>query len=136
MTDQTLARIKREEGFLPMPAPDAGGFSVGYGTHLPLTEGEATMLLQGRLDAARAMLRNWPPYVSLNDVRRSVVEDMVYQLGWQRFIGFIKAWMALKSGDYITCAAEMRNSKWARQDTPKRAERLASMMETGNWDDK
>ena len=43
--DSTIRILKMQEGFRGNPYPDAGGQSVGYGIHLPLTRDEGSLLL-------------------------------------------------------------------------------------------
>jgi len=53
------------------------------------------------------------------------VVEMIYQMGMAGFLGFKKTIAALKAGNYQLAAAEMLNSRWARQDSPNRAKDLA-----------
>lgn len=57
---------------------------------------------------------------------------MHFNIGLARLKGFAKALAAIERGDYKTAAAEMLDSKWARQ-VGKRASELAKQMETGQW---
>src|SRR5690606_6575272 len=67
---------------------------------------------------------------ALDPVRYAVLLDMTFNLGslsgWPVFLTQVKArqWQA--------AAQNMRGSKWAKQ-VGQRAERLATMMETGQW---
>lgn len=82
------------------------------------------------LKKATALAENLPGYQRCNDVQQAVLVSMCYQLGslwnWPRF----KA--ALAAGDHIAASNEMLDSLWARE-TPKRANREAKMMKTGEW---
>ncbi len=66
----------------------------------------------------------------LDDVRRSVVINMLYNLGYNKFMGFHKMISALRKHDYRTAADEMMNSLWAKQ-VKTRALRLHNMMLSG-----
>lgn len=68
--------------------------------------------------------------LTLNPVRRSVIINMLFNLGLPRFLGFRKMIDALRKGDYSQAAAEMCDSKWAKQ-VGSRADNLAEMMRTG-----
>ena len=70
----------------------------------------------------------------LGDVRREVLVNMSFNLGYPRLSGFVKFQQALLEGDYETAADEMLDSKWARDDVPNRAKRLARIMRTGNYE--
>jgi lysozyme len=71
------------------------------------------------------------PWAStLDPVRYAVLVDMTFNLGslagWPIFLSQVK------SGRWKAAANNMRSTKWATQ-VGKRAERLAAMMETGEW---
>lgn len=72
--------------------------------------------------------QKYPFWDELCDVRKYVLIGMIYQMG------SIKSWThtldALKNKKYPLAAAQMLQSKWAKQ-TPNRAVRLADMMKTG-----
>ena len=68
----------------------------------------------------------------LGDARREVLVNMSFNLGYPRLSRFVKFQQALLEGDYETAAAEMLDSKWARDDAPTRAKRLANVMQTGD----
>jgi lysozyme len=54
------------------------------------------------------------------DVQLAMV-DMIFNLGGPRFSKFVGMIEALKTKDYLTAAAEMADSKWAKVDVPHRA---------------
>ncbi len=60
-------------------------------------------------------------------VRRDVLVEMQYQLGFSGLSRFVLMWAALDNKDYETAADEMLDSRWAKQ-TPERAEELAGIM--------
>lgn len=68
---------------------------------------------------------------SLDDVRQRVLLDMSFQMGVAGLLTFQRTLAMVKSGNYPLAAAYMLQSKWAREDSPNRARRLAKMMETG-----
>ena len=122
--------LKEEEGFSGVPYDDAGGQSIGYGTFLPLTEYEGTLLLQHRLDGIRAELTAGNPL----DRHPEVVQDglllMAYQMGVPRLKKFKKMWAALSVRDYKEAKVQALDSAWAKQ-TPARARRVAAMIGNG-----
>ena len=63
-------------------------------------------------------------------VARNALIDMVFNMGITRFMGFKKMIAAIKNGDWVTAAAEMRDSKWAEQ-LPRRVAELSIMVEKG-----
>lgn len=78
-----------------------------------------------------------PWALQLDEVRKAVLIDMIFNLGPEPFNddGY-KDWpvfeQQVKTGQYAAAAKNMRGTLWAKQ-VGKRAERLATMMETGQW---
>ena len=68
--------------------------------------------------------------IELDDFRKAILMDMVYQLGMNNVMKFSKMLDALKDMDYDRASAEMLDSRWHSQ-TPKRCELLASRMKLG-----
>ena len=124
-----IGTIKKHEGFRGMPYKDKLGIpTIGYGTKLPLTEEEAEMLLQHRLDKKILELSDKEPfYLELPQKAQEVIANMAYQMGVNGVLKFKKMWKALKNGDFQKAADEMLDSRWAKQ-TPNRARELAEIM--------
>lgn len=84
-------------------------------------------------DSARAQrdAEALPGFQRCNDVRQAVLVSMCFQLGslhdWPHFRA------ALALGDYIAAAAAGLDSDWAREQTPKRAQREMQMLASGQW---
>jgi lysozyme len=74
-----------------------------------------------------------PHLAGLSEPRQVVLVCMAYQLGVAGLLGFKNMLAATASGDYKKAAAEMLNSRWARQ-TPNRAQRMAKQMESGQYE--
>ena len=133
-----LAWVAREEGFRSHPYRCTEGYlTVGYGTNLDagLNREEAALLLRYRLDrAAEEVARALPWSARLDEVRRSVLVAMTYQLkgGIAGLLKFKGTLAAVARGDYEAAARGMLGSLWARQ-TPARAARTAAAMRTGAW---
>ncbi len=129
-----------DEGFKGVPYLDTvGKLTIGFGRNLtanPLTKAEAAVLLNNDVrDTIRDLDRRLSWWRNLDEVRQEVLTNMAYNLGISRLCGFVKMLPALRSGDYKTAAAEMRDSKWFREDVGdkpgQRGYRLAMEMETG-----
>lgn len=104
----------------------------------PLPMDVVQLLYQHRLDEKRAQASTVPGFDALNDVQRAVIVSMVYQMGFEPFDGdghrdFTNMLLALKARDVHAAANHGRDSKWAKIDTPQRAERQMRMLETGVW---
>lgn len=67
----------------------------------------------------------------LNYNRQAVLVNMAFQLGLTTLTKFKNFRAALSMGDYSIAAKEMLDSKWAKKDTPDRAQELAEIMRIG-----
>ena len=68
--------------------------------------------------------------ISIDEFRVGILAEMAYQMGFMGVLGFKKMWRALRDMDYVTAAAEMKDSRWFKQ-TPVRAGSLADKMKKG-----
>ena len=66
----------------------------------------------------------------LDQVRRAVVIDMLFNLGLTKFLKFKNTIKSIRAGDWESAAKGMENSKWYGQ-VRTRAVRLVRMMRTG-----
>lgn len=112
-----------------------GKLTIGVGRNLDdrgITEAEAMYLCNNDIDACiKDLNRSLPWWKDMDDVRQEVMVNMVFNLGIKRLLGFRKALSAMRTGDYDKAAAEMLDSKWARQ-VGDRSKRLANMMKKGS----
>ncbi len=129
-----------EEGRVPHAYQDHLGYwTIGVG-HLiderkggRLPEHIIDALLEYDMDEKIGQARTLAGFDQLNEVQQAVIISMVFQLGINGVKGFRNMCAALAMGDAKTAAAHGRDSKWWRQDTPRRAERQMRMLETGIW---
>lgn len=130
-----IPSLMRDEGFRSKPYRcTAGKLTIGYGCNLDegIDDDEAMFLLEHRLDKAIAdCVRVFPWFTALNAARQGVVVQMRYQLGLDGLLGFRLFLRAMAHEKYHAAAGEMLDSKWAREDSPSRAQRLANAMRTG-----
>ena len=129
--------LKEDEGLRlkPYRCP-AGRLSIGYGRNLEdvgITLDEARVLL--RNDITRVLVecraQDWWEQLEREPVRARVILNMAFNLGLPRLLGFRRMIAAIRRQDWDAAADEMLDSKWAREDVPKRAEKLAQMMREG-----
>ena len=145
------ARVKLAEGTGPMKAgrhmayrDSLGVLSIGYGFNLEagctpkwliiadgITRAQATALLDLKLAGALQDARTFTWFASLTPPRQDAIVEMLYQLGLSRFRGFGRMIAALKARDYAQASLEILNSRWARVQTPGRAQRIAATIRTG-----
>ncbi len=91
------------------------------------------MLLNNDIDSRIAALtERMPWFSSLNDARKAVLLNMSFQLGVAGLMGFSKTLSLIQNGYYDEAANQMLQSKWAQQ-TPNRANEMATQMRTGQW---
>ncbi|MDJ0789285.1 MAG: lysozyme [Myxococcota bacterium] len=135
--DRFKEHLEWAEGRRLFPYEDSvGKLTVGVGRNLDdrgLRESEVTFLLQNDIAEVLDECQRLPYWDELNEPRRMVVADMVFNLGFSRFLGFIKTNEALAKLDYHEAAKEMRDSRWFRQ-VGRRARKLVRMMQSGVWD--
>jgi lysozyme len=129
-------QIERDEGMRLKPYRDSvGKLTIGVGRNLDdrgISEGEAYAMLVNDIALAESEVSGLAFYDKLNNPRKAVVINMVFNLGIVRFLGFRNMIAALNAGDYEKAAAEMLDSKWAQQ-VGARAVRLAEQMKFGEW---
>lgn len=145
MTDDARAAwardLIRDEGTGPiikgrlMPYTDTAGYlTLGFGRCIELRgislEEAHYMLMADMHDVLQEMAQAFPWALDMNDTRQSVLASMLFNLGATKLRTFHSTLGAMKAGDYVTAAAQMRQSLWAKQ-VKGRAVRLAQQMETG-----
>ena len=69
---------------------------------------------------------------SCNEARQAVLISMAYQMGSDGLAKFINTLNSIIGKRWDDAASGMLNSAWAKQ-TPKRANRHAQQMKTGEW---
>jgi lysozyme len=122
-------KIKKSEGFVGTVYKDHLGIdTIGIGTRMPLSETEAELILEHRLnDKINHILQEKPIVMTLSQERQEVIFEMCYQLGVGGVLKFKNMWTAIESNDFAQASVEMLDSKWHEQ-TPQRAEALAKEM--------
>jgi lysozyme len=123
-------RIRGHEGYRQFPYKDTVDvLTIGIGRNLEakgLNPDEIELMFDNDFrdaEQAAASLDCWP---GLNEVRRGVLVEMVFQMGLGGVLTFENFLSAAEDGDYEEAADEMLDSKWARQ-TPNRARRLLTL---------
>ena len=120
--------IKQEEGFKGIVYKCTEGFdTIGYGTRLPLSEKEAEMILEYRLNILKSNLSDSLYMLDIDKKAWDILYNMVYQMGVKGVLNFKNMIKALEAKDYKRAGDEMLDSKWAKQ-TPARANRLSKAM--------
>lgn len=125
----------RDEGLkLTVYRCPAGYLTIGVGRNLEgrgITRSEAMLLLDNDINACLDDLGSFPWFGALNPVRQKALLNMRFQLGSGGFRAFKQMLAALDRRDYVAAATAARDSKWARTDSPERAARVTTQIETG-----
>ena len=120
--------IKMEEGFSSVVYKCSEGFdTVGYGTRMPITKEEATLLLEYRLGKTISGVKSSLHHLNIHDEAWDILYNMAYQIGLGGLLKFKRMIVALENQDYYNASIEMKSSLWAKQ-TPNRANRLIDRM--------
>jgi lysozyme len=114
-----------------------GLLTIGFGRNLEhrgIRPDEAELMFQNDLTDALQDASRLSYWERLNDARRMVVVDMVFNLGLPKFLTFKKMQAAMEIDDYNLAAYEMKDSKWYRQ-VGSRAVKLKTIMIRGTWNE-
>ena len=140
-----LELVKEAEGFYPNTYRcPAGKLTQGYGRNLevhPLTEEERLELNQDgtvsefiaskwalkELQECEEKLMSNIIYQKQTEVRKAVLLDMCFNIGYSGLMKFKKMWFALGDRDYITASREMKDSKYYT-DVKSRGKRNVTIM--------
>jgi len=134
--DKLIKQIKKHEGVELKPYKcTSNKLTIGIGRNLEdvgISEHEAEYLLMNDLDTYMTAAKTYDWYAGLNDARKAVIVNMLFNMGQTNFNKFLKMKQALDEGDFSEAAKQMLDSKWAKQVKGRSAE-LAAQMETGKW---
>lgn len=137
MNQNLLEQLKKHEGFRgDVYKCTAGANTIGYGRNLdakPLTPSEAEYLLKNDITYFIGRLNSEDLLEGHDEARQSVVINMCFNLGFNGLLAFKNTLQYYRDKKYEEAAAEMLNSRWARQ-VCGRAQELAAQMATGEWE--
>jgi len=133
-------QLRRDEGTESCAYQDSLGYwTIGVGRLIDARKGgglsndEIDYLLDNDIRAKTAeVLRALPWAARLSEPRRAVLVNMAFQMGTKGLLAFHRTLGSVEDGQYGDAAVEMLNSTWAKQ-TPARAMRLATQMESDEW---
>jgi len=125
--------IKKHEGFSPVVYQCTAGYdTIGYGQrvkYLKVTQEQAEEWLEEELQNLKYVLADkYDWFLPAPQEAQDIVMNMNYQLGVTAFSKFKKTIKYIKVKDYKSASTEMLDSKWARDDTPRRAKELSDRM--------
>ena len=140
MEAKLLERIKeqlvRHEGLRLKPYRcTAGKLTIGIGRNLDdcgISQSEAYVLLENDIQNCEKQILDEIPeiYNGLDEVRKSVLLNMCFNLGIGGLLGFNNTLAFIAAGDWERAANGMLASKWAKQ-VGMRAIELSELMRKG-----
>jgi len=142
MVNNLRDMLSLHEGRVKHAYQDSLGYwTIGVGHLIDKRKGGAlpesiidALLEYDIMEHSRHLFTALPWVMDLDEVRKSVLVDMAFNLGVAGLLGFKNTLAAVKEGRWEDASKGMLASKWADQ-VGTRAERLADMMKTGRWPD-
>jgi len=143
-SDRMIEQIKRHEGCILHEYKDHLGYStIGYGRLIQegkggISEAEAQFMLMNDVAKFMKEAQSFDWFDGLNEPRKAVIVNMLFNLGLFNFNKFMKFKQAVADRDFEEAAKQMvtgsngGKSLWAKQ-VKGRAYELAKQMETGKW---
>lgn len=137
MIEELTRQLERDEGVRNKPYRDSvGKLTIGVGHNLddrPISQRAIDLILKDDIEDAVAQLENLFPWTTqLDEARKGVLVNMMFNMGAARLGGFTDTLNLIRLARYPEAADEMLNSRWAKQVGP-RALRLAQQMRSGAW---
>lgn len=136
-----IDQLARDENLRLHPYTDTvGKLTIGYGRNLTdvgISEAEAKlMLIKDINDVTRRLSATYQWYVDLlyarEFTRAAAIENVAFNIGLAGLAAFTNMLEAMAHKDYNRAAAELLDSKYAKQ-VGARATRLATQLRTGEW---
>ena len=135
--DEIVDVLEDEEGFRAHAYRDSlDNLTIGFGrciqqgVGLGITHDEAKVLLENDVLRSIEECRRWPWFDAMTASRQSVLVQLVFQMGLTKAKTFKRMIAVLNSEnpDYNMAADELLDSRFARQQAPARAQRLAQQL--------
>lgn len=118
------------------PAKGIGKLTIGYGRNLEergISDREAEAMLRADVEHAAhyaQQLVSVGAWAAMGEVRREVLTQMVFQLGFHGARKFGRMLAAIERGQYVEASMEMIDSAWYDQAT-RRVTTMAERMRSG-----
>ncbi len=136
LMDRIKEQLVRHEGLRLKPYRcTAGKLTIGIGRNLDdcgITQSEAyVMLINDIMNCEKQLQAKIPDiYNGIDEVRKSVLLNMCFNLGISGLLGFKNTLEFTKAGDWERAANNMLVSRWAKQ-VGRRAIELSELMRKG-----
>jgi lysozyme len=136
LTKQQEMLIRHEGMKLKPYLCTAKKYTIAVGRNLEdrgISEDEAIYMLNNDVrDFYNELKRALPWYEKLNDARRAALMSMAF-MGVPKLLKFKDMLAACAKGEWATAAKEALDSKWALDVKEKRANEVAAMLKSGEW---
>lgn len=134
-------QLRRDEGEVPHAYQDHLGYwTIGVGHLIDRRKGGSLpkeiidALLQWDIRQTTVEVTKALPWTThLDPVRFAALLNMAFQLGLPGLLGFQRMLACLRDQRFAEAETHALDSKWAKQDTPERARRVARQLATGEW---
>jgi len=137
--DKAKAQLRSDEGErFKLYRCTAGKLTIGVGHNIEdrgVSKQVSELMLEEDLSQAVQdavyLFPGFNPRVDFTDNRKAALVNMAFQLGRDRLSGFARMRAAVAAGDWEAAADHALDSKWAKEDTPERAKRVAAALREG-----
>jgi lysozyme len=133
--DLLKQRIIAHEGLKLKPYKDTvGKLTIGVGRNLDdcgISEDEALGMLDHDLTRCQLELLQFKWYLDLDEVRKGVIIELVFNMGLTKVLMFKNMISFLIAKDYENASKELLDSAWAKQVGVKRSKTLADVLKSG-----
>ena len=152
MIDNLIDQLKRDEGERLYVYRDSKGIlTAGVGHNCEahneglaegdvVTQEQVDKWLADDIQTAKTLLWQHCPWIdTLDEVRRNVLYNMIFQMGWSNeeqthgLITFRHFLQNVLEKKFLTASEAGLKSAWAEHDSPDRAKRLMLQMLSGEW---
>ena len=138
MTLRGIAILKEHEGRRLKPYTDTvGKLTIGYGrnlTDIGISDEEARILFAHDVEnAENACLYHFPWFRHLDEVRKDIIVNLVFNMGINGVKEFKRMIAAIDRQDWAQAAWELSNSHWKQQVGKERHDCLTEALEHGRW---
>ena len=100
-----------------------------------ITEEESAYLLNNDIAKRDQALRaRFPWFRNLNEPRQAALLNMAFQMGVDGLAGFPSMLASIRDERWADAELHALDSRWAREQTPARAKRVARQIRTGEWE--
>ena len=138
MTLRGIAILKEHEGRRLKPYTDTvGKLTIGYGRNLTdvgISDEEARIMFAHDVEnAENTCLYHFTWFRDLDEVRKDVIVNLVFNMGINGVKGFRKMIEAIAHQQWAQAAWELSNSQWKTQVGKDRHDTLTNALEYGRW---